>query len=79
LYTGWPCEVLASRLTNSHSSWHSHGYVTSLYFAKQWIISRKWWRQGHNYDERPMENYVWPIEWHDSQWPWVRLKVTLLF
>jgi len=23
-----------------------------------------------------MGNYVWPIEWHDCQRPWVRLKVT---
>jgi len=32
--SGWPCEVLAFRLTNSPSSGRSHGYVTSLNFGK---------------------------------------------
>jgi len=32
LYTGWPCEVLAFRLTNSPLSGRGHGHVTSLNF-----------------------------------------------
>jgi len=31
-YTGWPCEVLAFRLTNSPSN--GHGHVISLNFGK---------------------------------------------
>jgi len=34
LYTGWPCEVLAFGLTNSPSSGHDHGHMTSLNFGK---------------------------------------------
>jgi len=34
LYTGWPCEVLAFRLTNSPSRWHGHCHLTSLNFGK---------------------------------------------
>jgi len=32
--------------------------------------------QDIHYNERLIENHVWPIEWHDCQWPWVKMKVT---
>jgi len=29
-----------------------------------------------SYNRRLLGNRVWPIEWHDCQWPWVKLKAT---
>jgi len=37
LYTGWPCEVLAFRLTNSLSSgrqWHTHANAKCAEYTK---------------------------------------------
>jgi len=57
-------------VTTSRDCDHAHlrDYLT---------ISRKWCKVETLYNGRLIRNHVWPIEWHDCQWPKVRLKVTV--
>jgi len=59
---------------DDNCSWKGcgHGHVTS----KFWEIIDTIFEMVQHRDSYNGRLTVWPIKWHDCQWPWVRLKVT---
>ena len=43
-----------------------------------WLSRKRYASYGGSYNGRLIENRMWPIDWHQYQWPWMTLKVIRL-